>query len=175
MSKNKICGIYKIVNKVNGKIYIGQSVDIKKRWKLHEYNSKYDYKKNHLYSAIRKYGIDNFTFSVICEVPENILDVYEISYIKYYETTDRMKGYNKKSGGANGRHSDETKMKISKELVGIKRGPRSEEHKQNLSDALKGRSAHNKGKPMSDEQKKKISITSKAQLGKKRGPYKKRV
>lgn len=40
-----ICGIYKITNKVNGKIYIGQSVDIEGRWKGHMYNSGYEYKK----------------------------------------------------------------------------------------------------------------------------------
>lgn len=50
---------------------------------------------------------------MICEVPESALDQYEISYIKYYDSTDRTKGYNKKSGGANGRPSDETKRKIS--------------------------------------------------------------
>lgn len=37
MAKENICGVYKITNKVNGKIYIGSSKDIYKRWKHHAY------------------------------------------------------------------------------------------------------------------------------------------
>jgi len=61
-------GIYKIENLINGKCYVGQSVDIKKRWKQHKrtyYNSnlnKYNYP---LYNSMRKHGIDNFEFSVL--------------------------------------------------------------------------------------------------------------
>lgn len=70
MRKEKICGIYKITNKVNGKIYMGQSVNILDRWnhhksccnneKCHEYNSPF-------YRALRKYGVDNFNFVIIEE------------------------------------------------------------------------------------------------------------
>ena len=93
------CGIYKIVNNISGKIYIGQSINVELRWKHHKNYYNYEYKKNHLYSAFKKYGIDNFTFSIICEVPENVLDVYEISYINYYDSTNPKNGYNKTLGG----------------------------------------------------------------------------
>ena len=60
-------GIYKITNLINNKIYIGQSVDIKKRWATHKRQAfikgkEYD---KYLYRAIRKYGIDNFSFEII--------------------------------------------------------------------------------------------------------------
>lgn len=64
--------IYKITNTVNGKIYIGSSHNgyrgIEKRWKDHIKNSKYEngYSYNYpLYKAMRKYGVENFTYEII--------------------------------------------------------------------------------------------------------------
>ena len=62
----KICGIYKITNLVNGKVYIGQSVDIYERWAEHKYNMSYTkYQNILLYKAFHKYGIENFSFDII--------------------------------------------------------------------------------------------------------------
>ena len=61
-------GIYKITNKLNNKVYIGQSINIPKRFGEHKRNA---FNKNThtyyypLYKAIRLYGIDNFTFEVL--------------------------------------------------------------------------------------------------------------
>lgn len=129
------CGVYKIVNKVNGKMYIGQSVDIERRWREHIYNVGYDYRKNHLYSAMRKDGLDNFVFSVIVECDEYMLDEFEIGIIKLYETTNPEKGYNLMSGGANGRPTEETKQKLSESMKGRKRQPFSDEHKKKMSES----------------------------------------
>lgn len=64
--------IYKITNLVNGKIYIGSSHNgyrgFEKRWKDHIKNSKYEngYSYNYpLYKAMRKYGVENFTYEII--------------------------------------------------------------------------------------------------------------
>lgn len=92
-----ICGIYKIVNKINGKCYIGQSINIEARFKQHIRSTRYKNKVNKLYNALRKYGVENFVFSVICEVPQSSLNEYEISYIKYYNSFTN--GYNSTSGG----------------------------------------------------------------------------
>lgn len=52
-------GIYKITNKINGKVYIGQSVDIDKRKREHLNNYKRDEIKHYiLYRAINKYGVN---------------------------------------------------------------------------------------------------------------------
>lgn len=71
----KYQGIYKIRNLLNGKVYIGQSVDLQNRFRCH----KHDYKKlnYYLYRAIRKYGIDSFEFNVIEHV-NNISKLDEI-------------------------------------------------------------------------------------------------
>lgn len=91
------CGIYKITNKINGKVYIGQSINIENRWKEHK--SRYlstdekAYKKP-LYAAMRKYKIDNFIFSIVEICNEQDLNEKEIYWIKYYNSINKEKGYN---------------------------------------------------------------------------------
>lgn len=67
MSKS---GIYKITNKVNGKIYIGLSNNIDRRFQEHVTPRNVKYKTTNLAKAFRKYGIDSFVFEIIelCEV-----------------------------------------------------------------------------------------------------------
>lgn len=90
-------GIYKITNLVNGKSYIGQSINIQQRWKTHR--NRYQVEDTLLYRAIRKYGLDNFSFKVIEECQKNELNEREIYWIQYYDTTNREKGYNLTKGG----------------------------------------------------------------------------
>lgn len=70
-------GIYKIENLINHKCYIGQSVKIEQRWKNHKITAKNLNDKNYdnpLYRAIRKYGIENFSFEIIEECSVNELN-----------------------------------------------------------------------------------------------------
>lgn len=99
------CGIYKIENVVNGKVYIGLSINIEKRWKTHllEYcnpnSCEYD---KILYRAIRKYGIDKFSFEIIKKCEPKKLSELEIFYIKKYNSYTHFKksnGYNSTLGG----------------------------------------------------------------------------
>lgn len=77
-------GIYKITNTNNGHCYIGQSNNIDKRWKNHKIaafniNDKgYNYP---LYRAIRKYGLDSFSFEILEECPQDLLNEREIVWI----------------------------------------------------------------------------------------------
>ena len=78
-----ICGIYKITNQINGKCYIGQSVNIEKRWKQHcqqafSVNSIcYD---SYFYRSIRKYGLENFIFEILEECLKEQLNDKQSSY-----------------------------------------------------------------------------------------------
>ena len=98
----KICGIYKITNLVNGKVYIGQSQDIYSRWKEHKYarNKRECFA---LYGAFKKYGLDNFSFEIVECCPFEQLNEKEIYYIAQYHSyvgDAKSNGYNMTKGGA---------------------------------------------------------------------------
>ena len=58
--------IYKITNKINNKVYIGLTTrTLKYRWSTHITESKNLNNQKHLYRAMRKYGIENFTIEEI--------------------------------------------------------------------------------------------------------------
>lgn len=95
-------GIYKITNKVNGKCYIGQATNIKKRWNKHRstaYNKKAKAYSYPLYCAIRKYGLENFLFEILEQCHRNELNDKEIKYIAIYRSNNKNYGYNQDVGG----------------------------------------------------------------------------
>ena len=94
--------IYKITNKLNNKVYIGQTIQKPiERFYQHCAKKCDKYILNMvIHKAIFKYGKDNFTFEVIEEVPRQQLNEREEYWIKYYNSyTD---GYNSTKGGQKG-------------------------------------------------------------------------
>ncbi len=95
--------IYKITNTVNNKSYIGQTIKTaEERWKEHKahaFGSHPNDQNKTLYKAIRKYGVENFTFEVLQDNIETFeqLDKAEIYWIDYYNSF--VKGYNETFGG----------------------------------------------------------------------------
>ena len=89
--------VYKITNKINGKIYIGSSIRVEKRWQQHINASKnmnsnsYNYP---LQKAFRKYGIDNFIFEVIKDDFETQLEMLEYEKDMIIKTNSFNSGYN---------------------------------------------------------------------------------
>jgi group I intron endonuclease len=142
--------IYKITNKITNQSYIGQTVNsLEERWRKHkQINSNCRYLKN----AFHKYGKDNFEFKLICICFDSDLNKFEIEYIKKYNSLV-PNGYNLREGGENGgKHSIETKKKISETLKG-------------RTDIIRGK--HQLGKPHTEEVKNKIRN---ALLGSKKTP-----
>ncbi len=149
MSEEKICGIYCIENIINGKKYIGQSINIFSRWKQHINKAKSG-TNTALYNAIRKYGKDNFKFYILKKCNKNELSDLEIMYIKKYNTkaprgynmTDDGEGtvgvrmYGKENPMFGLTHSDKTKELIRQKAIGRNV---SEETRQKLSKTSKGR------------------------------------
>lgn len=129
--------IYKITNITNGKIYIGQAVKYQGqyhskwgtegRWKSHisdAHSSSADHCR-YLNMAIRKYGEKSFKVEKIldCDSKEE-MDEKEKEYITKYDSLHTSgKGYNLCGGGANGKDSEETKLKKSQSKIGIKQKP----------------------------------------------------
>lgn len=90
--------IYKITNRVNNKVYIGQThFTIEHRWKQHIRNYNIEHRKQPLYMAFDKYGLDNFYIEPIEEVDSEQLNEREIYWIAYYNSF--KEGYNANIGG----------------------------------------------------------------------------
>ena len=97
-----ITGIYKITNKINNHFYIGQSVDIKARFRGHIYSAFHLEDKDHnspIHLAIAKYGKDNFKVELITQVEDDTWEYWEQFYIKQYKTHYSQGGYNITWGG----------------------------------------------------------------------------
>ena len=96
--------IYKITNRVNNKVYIGQTrFTIEHRFKQHIKNYNIEHRKQALYLAFDKYGIENFVVEQVEECPIEKLDEREIYWIAYYDSFKN--GYNLTLGGNSNRFS----------------------------------------------------------------------
>ena len=145
-------GIYKITNP-NGKVYIGQSVNIKNRKYQHKNRSK-THIGTKLFNSYQKYGFQNHIFETIEECSVEQLNEREIYWKQYY-----LNEVNK-----------DWKQVLFCELYDRGTGPRSEEIKNKISQSNKGKIVSDEtkakkrvsmlGKTASDETKKKMSISA---------------
>lgn len=123
-------GIYKITNTINGKVYIGKSQNIEKRFNEHKVNLNHNRGHNpHFQNAWSKYGNDKFTFEIIHilnNYSEEEISNLEIYYISKYKATNPKYGYNFRCGGQGGKLSERQKM-IIKEQSKFKNASLSEE------------------------------------------------
>lgn len=140
--------VYKYTNKINGKVYIGQTLHPKQR----KENHKCAPTNGVFHKAVRKYGWDNFEYEVLCVVKKpdykeakELLNRVEILFISHYDSFNN--GYNMTIGGdqvmKSRKHSDETIQKIKDKTVGRpawnKGVPMREDSKNKLRDANKNR------------------------------------
>lgn len=133
-------GIYKLTNLINGKIYIGKSINLKRRMAEHKCCNKH----YPIQLAIKKHGWHNFKLEFLCLFDvvnrAQLLDE-EAKYIKQFKSTNREIGYNLCQFGTDSigftfrRHTLESKAKLSKALKGRKF---SQEHKNNMSKSRLG-------------------------------------
>lgn len=162
-------GIYIIKCNANNKVYIGQSINLRRRLNEHKSNLKRGvHSNNHLQSAFNKYGEKEFTFDTLEVVQEKNynkekLDLLEIEYISKFESNNRKKGFNIENGGNSiGKIGQETKKKISVALKGNHNNANawlgkhhSEETKKIFSEQRKGKTSLLKGKKQTKEHIKK--------------------
>lgn len=192
-------GIYKILNRITGKFYIGSAINVEARWRRH----KHDLIKNQhqnilLQRAWNKYWDINFEFYIIELCSKENLISKEQSWLDVTRCHTSDVGYNLTPTAGNSlgvKHSEETrkrmseaKQKMTKETKEkmrlISLGKKlSAEHKAKISAGREGSihsletrlkiSQSNKGKIISEETRKKISAGNR-NLGTKRGKYKAR-
>lgn len=139
-----VCGIYMIINEMDDKIYIGQAEDIGLRWSSHlsllksrKHPSKY------LQQAVDEYGIENFSFTVLCECEKEKLNEMEQYYIYCFDSVNPEVGYNRQYGGQTNRPSKQTKKLMSEAHKGRKH---SEETKRKIGDSHRGMKYNKKKK-----------------------------
>lgn len=89
------CGIYQFTNKINGKIYIGQSICIERRKRAHYTSTD----SSPFHRAIRKYGKENFELIILEECSKEQLNEREIFWIKQKHSENKQIGYNRGPGG----------------------------------------------------------------------------
>lgn len=114
-------GIYKIFNIINNKVYIGQSIDIQRRFSEHmrALNDNCHYNK-HLQASYNKYGQEAFLYEVLCTCEIADLDDMEVFFIDYYNSMNPEYGYNKESGGNKNKNiSEETREKYRRNNSGL--------------------------------------------------------
>lgn len=148
-----IAAVYRIVNVINGKGYVGATGVLVERWQQHRQNLRTNiHHSQHLQHAYNKYGKDNFVYEILEEVPDiSKLDEREQYWIDLLDTTNPEKGYNicPKAGSTRGRkQSEETKKKISIANLGH---PVSEENREKARQRTKG-NKYNLGKKRTPEQ-----------------------
>ena len=172
--------VYQHKNKINGKVYIGiTSRTPEERWGMNGCNYK---SSPHFYSAIQKYGWDNFEHNILFEnLTKEQACLKEQELIKQFNSMDREFGYNSTSGGEIFTLNEDAKKKISISMLGNTNSAGyqcSEEKKEKISKAQKGRklteqhreklsiAAAQRKTPCSEEKKKQLSQSY---------PYKKKV
>ena len=153
----KLTGIYCLRCVLDGKVYVGQSIDIHERIRRHLSGEK---RCKGLWRAIQKHGKDAFIVEILELCSEDSLSDRECHWIAALDCI-APNGYNLTTGGEGGSLSAETRKKISDSKKGNvpwnKGKPRSKETRRKVSESKKGTIPWNKGKKHSEETRRKIS------------------
>lgn len=147
-------GIYKITSP-SGRIYVGQSVDIKKRW--NHYFSLNCKGQTILYNSLLKYGIKNHIFEIIEECDIESLNDKERYYQEFYDVIGKF-GMNcilKETSDKLGEISSKTRLKMSESA---KKKIITKEHRDKLSENKSGENNGMFGKTHSDKTKEKMRL-----------------
>ena len=120
LKNNRIAGVYKLTNRTNGMMYIGQSVNLEHRVARYGRGDTKGITK--LDKAFKEQGKDNFDVEYLFTTTRDylhlneMLDTIELFLIRKYDTVES--GYNTRHGGVSGKHNETTKSKISDSLKG---------------------------------------------------------
>lgn len=129
-----VAGIYLLRNTVSGRVYVGQSVHIRRRWNEHRASANRG-DKSRLYDAMRRYGVDAFQLVVLEECGPALFDERELYWMD--RLSARVDGYNLMPAGQNGRVADAAMREL---IAGKLRGRKlSPSHVENIRQGQIGR------------------------------------
>lgn len=159
--------IYKFTHNESNRSYIGQTIqDPNQRRLEHIADSRHKPRTYHFHNALKKYGIESFTFTVIAEAKtlEELNDLEEF-YVNYYDSINN--GFNIRFPGGNKTHNPESKKRMSVAQT------KAHERRRKNQDGIEKHKTHiHKGKTnlwtLSDETRLKMSIAAKNRKNKKR-------
>jgi group I intron endonuclease len=148
--------IYIFQNKLNNKIYVGQTVDFERRVKTHFKNAKGNHKNLYFYGALRKHGFENFNYFVIEDLSSfEEMNEAEKFWIEYFRSWDKNFGYNLTFGGEGSIPNSATREKMRQAKLG-KPNPNMQGEKHPLYGVI-GEKHHRFGTQHTEEAKRKIS------------------
>lgn len=132
--------IYKIINKINNKVYVGQSISPKHRWQAHKRSVNKPIQVIH--HALIKYGIDNFAYEIIaCCFGFDAANEAETTIVKQ-EKSLVPNGYNVSNGGFNAPKTEEWKKKVIATRKAKDNYKHSEDTKRKIALANAGKNYH---------------------------------
>jgi group I intron endonuclease len=154
-STGKISGIYKVINKVNGKYYVGSSNDIVERWRDHRRElGDGNHVNDHLQKSWNKYGKESFDFIVIERVESKREMLIETEQ-RYLDVAglDKDGCYNMNFEATGADPSDYVIEKLRAKSLALWKTP---DYAQKVSAALRGLPSHRKGKQIPEKTRQKI-------------------
>lgn len=164
-----ICGIYGVIHRDSGRVYVGSSNDIGTRRRRHKSCAFVENKPGKFYNALRKYGFEAFDFEILETCDQSQLHVRERFWIQFLDSVNN--GFNLAAHPERSRFgvkaSPETNAKVSSALRGKKRKPFTAEHIENLRIAGRERYVPRHGRACPEHLKEKYRLLY---TGKKHSP-----
>lgn len=149
-------GVYAIQNLINGKMYVGSAYRLGKRWSNHLYSlRKGNHRSQKLQNAWNKYGQDCFVYRILLVCSKVYTLEYEQIFLDHFQCVDF--GYNNAPVAGNCAGTVHTEQSKANMLAGRKTFERSPETRAKISAAMRGRK-------LSEEHKRKISLSGKGKL-----------
>lgn len=177
--RERICGIYGILNIKTGKWYVGQAVDVGRRWERHLRELKYQHHHNAiLQRSYDKYGPYAFSFFLLEECAAEKLGEREIFWIEKKDSFNS--GYNLNKGGDGGNLGWKMPDSVKRKIAFANSGERSfwwgkkqtESANKKRRQALLGPKNHNYGKKFSEETRRKLSEAHRGRVPPNKRPVK---
>ena len=168
--EQKIWSLYRITNKINQKVYIGQAENYEHRWADHRRAVRNNRPTQTIHYALIKYGLEHFDFEIIasCKTQDDANCIETQLVTQYDSFIKNGKGYNATLGGMNAPKTEEWKRKVSEKLMGheVSQETRDKVSKGNTGkirseDFKKDVSNFHKGKLVSEETRQKLSDINK--------------